>query len=83
MADKPGMTEQFGQRGEETRRGQFQHFAVKTALRRMADENSILRTGQADIEQAPLFRERVRIGGAAGIAVEQRIRTGERQDALF
>ena len=52
-------------------------------LRRMADENRILRTGQADIEQAPLFRERVRIDSAAGVAVKQRIRAGEGQDALF
>ena len=29
------------------------------------------------------YNERVRIDGGAGIAVEQRIRTGERQDALF
>ena len=49
----------------------------------LADENRILRTGQADIEQTPLFRERVRIDSAAGVAVKQRIRAGEGQDALF
>ena len=59
MADKPGVPEQLGQRGEEARRRQFQRLAVEMALRRMADENRILRTGQADIEQAPLFRERL------------------------
>ena len=83
MADKPGVPEQLGQRGEEARRRQFQCLAVEMALRRMADENRILRTGQADIEQAPLFRERVRIDSAAGVAVKQRIRAGEGQDALF
>ena len=50
MADKPGVPEQLGQRGEEARRRQFQCLAVEMALRRMADENRILRTGQADIE---------------------------------
>ena len=48
MADKPGVPEQLGQRGEEARRRQFQCLAVEMALRRMADENRILRTGQAD-----------------------------------
>ena len=52
MADKPGVPEQLGQRGEEARRRQFQRLAVEMALRRMADENRILRTGQTDIEQA-------------------------------
>ena len=59
MADKPGVPEQLGQRGEEARRRQFQCLAVEMALRRMADENRILRTGQADIEQTPLFRESI------------------------
>ena len=82
MADKPGVPEQLGQRGEEARRRQFQCLAVEMALRRMADENRILRTGQADIEQTPLFRERVRIDSAAGVAVKQRIRAGEGQGPM-